>query len=73
MPLPALTHRLGYSKAEVLKICRDHKVHHATFWKAWGVNTVAIDETGQTRYYPCDIERALYQLKKKDGVNHVWD
>ena len=71
--LPKPKHRLGYSKEEVLKICRERKIHHATFWKAFGVNTCSLAEDGKPRYYVCDVERALYDLGQKDGKYHQWD
>ena len=73
MSLPAPKDKLGYTKAEILAICRERKVHHATFWKAFGVNTVAVGADGTSRFYPCDVERALWSLGKKDGVFHLWD
>ncbi len=65
--------KLGYTKQEILSICKDLKIHHKSFWKAFGVNTVAVGADGTSRYYTCDIERALYQLGKPAGVNHIWD
>lgn len=73
MPLPKPQDKLGYSRSEILDIIRPRGIHHKTFWKAFGVNTVAVAEDGQARFYVCDVERALYLLNKKDGVDHLWD
>lgn len=53
---------LGYTREEILAICRERKIHHKRFWKAFGVNTVAVADDGTLRYYPVDVERALWKL-----------
>jgi len=63
----------GYTKEEILVICRERKIHHMTFWKAFGINTCMIKKDGTLIYYQCDVESALYSLKSKDGVAHLWD
>lgn len=63
----------GYTKEEVLSICRERKIHHRKFWKVFGVNTCVMAEDGTLRYYKCDIERALHILGNRDGVDHIWD
>lgn len=49
------------------------KISLKAFNKAFGINTVAVDKNGNNNYYVCDVERALYKLKDKDGVDHLWD
>ena len=71
--LPKPKHDYGYTKEQILQICRERKIHHAKFWSAFGVNTCAVDKEMGTIYYPCDVERALYQLGSKDGRFHSWD
>jgi hypothetical protein len=71
--LPKPEHEYGYTRKQILQICKDRKIHHKKFWSAFGVNTCAVDEKLGTIYYPCDVERALYNLGQKDGVNHLWD
>ena len=71
--LPKPSHKYGYTKKEVLDICRERKIHHNTFWKAFGVNTCMLDKELGVIYYPCDVEKTLYQLGKKDGKYHPWD
>lgn len=64
---------LGYTKEEILAICRERKIHHAKFWKAFGVNTVSVAKDGTLRYYLCDVEKVLFLLKESDGKYHEWD
>lgn len=71
--LPVPKDRAGYTKAEILAICRDRGIHHRTFWKAFGVNTATLAPDGTLRYYPCDVERALCILGKPGGKFHLWD
>lgn len=73
MALPASKDRLGYTEQEILGICRDRKIDPRTFWKAFGVNTVAVGSDGTSRFYTCDVEVALYRLDAKDGKFHPWD
>ena len=67
------TDKLGFTKEEVLKICRDRKIHHKTFWKAFGVNTVGVSKDGTDRFYKCDVQMALYKLNKPGGKWMLWD
>ena len=60
--IPKPKDKMGYSREEILKICRDRKIHHETFWKAFGVNTVSVADDGTSRFYALDVERALYEL-----------
>jgi hypothetical protein len=71
--LPKPLHKLGYPKSQVKKIMRELKVKWSDFGDAFGVNTCAIAENGETVMYPCDIERALWKLKHKLGKYHMWD
>jgi hypothetical protein len=72
MSLPKSKSRLGYSEKEIQAICKARKISMSKFWKAFGVNTVSV-ENGESRYYRCDVERALYELNCNDGVYHAWD
>ncbi len=71
--LPKPKHKLGYTGEEVNKICKDRKIDIDIFWEEFGVNTVGVAKDGKVRYYPQDIEKTLYNLKKSDGVYHCWD
>lgn len=73
MSLPIPIHPYGYTRKQVLQICRERKIHHKKFWSAFGVNTCAVDEKLGTIYYVCDVEKTLWSLNKKDGKYHVWD
>jgi hypothetical protein len=43
------------------------------FWKQFGVNTCMLDEkTGETIYYPCDVEGTLRELLDP-RFKRVWD
>lgn len=65
--LPKSTHRLGYTKKEILDIIRPLKIHHKTFYKKFGVNTGAIGEKGEFLYYGVDILRTISMcLEKRD-------
>ena len=73
--LPKPKSELGYSLDEVLAICRERKIHHKRFWKAFGINTVGgemVNGKMETRIYVCDVERALYRLGK-GGKYHAFD
>lgn len=71
--LPDSKDPLGYTGEEIKQICRDRKIHYKSFNKAFGVNTVVIGADNKPRYYRCDVERALYNLKHSDGQFHCWD
>ena len=76
MKLPKPKSQLGYSREEVLEICRARKIHHKTFWKAFGINTVGgeiVDGKMESRLYVCDVERALWKLGKTGGKFHMED
>jgi hypothetical protein len=73
MLLPKPKDKLGYTKQELQIICKDRKISFSKFNKAFGVNTCAIGKDGTTRFYVCDVERALYELNNKDGKFHLWD
>ncbi len=63
----------GYTKEEILAICRERKIHYRTFWKVFGCNTCLLAKDNTIRYYQCDVERALCELGNKDGKFHEWD
>jgi hypothetical protein len=71
--LPIPEHEYGYTKKQVLQICRERKIHHKKFWLAFGVNTCAVDKEMGIIYYSVDVERTLYELGSKDGRFHCWD
>lgn len=76
MKLPKPKSDIGFSREEILEICRSQKIHHKTFWKAFGINTVGVEVVNgknEARMYVCDVERALYQLGKSGGKFHDWD
>lgn len=64
---------LGYTQEELIKICKDRNISLEAFDIAFGVNTVTVGEDGKPRYYKCDVERALFKLDEKDGINRAWD
>lgn len=70
--LPPAKSKLGYSRKELLKICRERKIPMKMFWKSLGCGTRAI-ENGEERYYTCDVEMALYKLNANGGKWHMWD
>lgn len=75
MKLPKPKSKLGYSREEVLAICRDRDIKPETFWEAFGINTVGVeivDGKRESRLYACDVERALHILGK-GGKDHQWD
>ncbi len=71
--LPISKDQLGYTETEIKKICKECKIEPKIFWKAFGVNTVAIGKDGKARYYRCDVEKALYSLNNPLGKYHPWD
>ena len=73
MLLPKPKNPRGYTNEEIKAICRERKIHHKTFNKAFGCNTCCSDEKGNTIFYTCDVERALHKLGHKDGIYHEWD
>ena len=64
---------MGYTNAEIKKICKDLKIKIKDFNMAFGINTCTMDENGKSLFYKCDIERALWILSKPGGVHHIWD
>lgn len=72
MSLPKPKDKRGYTTEEINLICKERKISNKRFNDAFGVNTCGYD--GKTCYfYPCDVERALYNLGNKDGKFHIWD
>jgi DNA-binding transcriptional regulator YiaG len=71
--LPKPKHKLGYPSSQVKQILKELKISKEDFGRAFGVNTCAISKTGERIIYPCDIERALFNLGCKLGKNHLWD
>ena len=70
--LPKCKGKYGYTQKEVHDICHKLKIDTRKFWVAFGINTCALVK-GESQYYPVDIERTLYKLGHKLGVNHMWD
>ena len=71
--LPNPKDKLGYTENEIISICKKRKINIKDFNKAFGVNTAAIGKDNTSRYYRCDVERALNVLGHKDGKFHMWD
>lgn len=71
--LPEPKDKLGYTRAELSHICRDLNIYYKEFWDAFGVNTCAVGKDGTSRFYKCDVENALYRLKKMGGKFYPWD
>ena len=71
--LPDPADPLGYTSEEISAICKQLKVDLKKFNKAFGVNTCAVGKDGRSRFYRCDVERALYTLGCKGGKYHEWD
>ena len=72
--MPKPSGKYGYTGRQIDNICRKLSIDIATFWNAFGVNTVAVDNKGDRNYYRCDIERTLFNVTKgKEGKYHEWD
>lgn len=71
--LPKPKHELGYPRSQVIAILKELGISTKKFDKAFGINTCAISETGETIMYYCDVERALFELGHKLGKYHLWD
>ena len=63
---------LGMTKREVLDVIKELGIHHKTFWKRFGVNTCALDESGEILYYGCDIRTALRCCYENRG-KYLWE
>lgn len=65
---------LGMTKDEILALLRDLHIHHKTFWKKFGVNTAALDRSGEILYYSIDITTAIKCcIEKRDETTGEWD
>lgn len=64
---------LGYTNEELKVICKERKIKFKDFSEVFGINTVVISDDGKPRYYRCDVEKALWVLKHKDGQYYEWD
>lgn len=72
--LPEPEHKFGYPESQIKMILKELEIDEKDFNKSLGINTVTLDgETGDTIYYVCDVERALYVLGYKFGKNYEWD
>ena len=71
--LPKPEHDSGYTQKQIKEICAERGITDDEFEEAFGVNTCLLDDKLGVIYYPCDVERALYKLGKKDGKYHLWD
>ena len=71
--LPEPRNKRGYTGEEIERICRKKNIDPDDFWEAFGINTCSMDENGDTIFYTCDVEKALYLLKDIDGEFHEWD
>ena len=64
----------GHSPNQVLTILRELNLDPKKWEKAFGVNTIAIDNAGVYNYYDCDVKSAIYKMTKgKIGSYHGWD
>lgn len=65
----------GFTNKEILSLLRELKIHHKTFWKKFGDgNTCALDESGETLYYLCDVFKAIQLIKEKREMRvEEWD
>ena len=64
----------GMTKKEVHALLKTLKIHHKKFWAKFGVNTCAVDETGEVLHYLCDIELAvLCCVENRDKYQWEWD
>ena len=71
--LPKPKHKYGYSESQVKEIMKKLNIPWKIFEEAFGVNTVAVAENGESILYVCDVERALWKLRHKLGKFHIWD
>lgn len=61
LKLPKSHHPWGYTRKEILAILRKHKIHHATFWMKFGVNTCGYIGN-ESIFFTCDVERTLAKI-----------
>jgi len=74
MNLPKPTHKYGYPLKQIKEILEELGIDEKEFNKAFGVNTVGVDEkTDEHILYPCDVERALWKLGSRYGKWYPWD
>jgi hypothetical protein len=72
--LPKPDHEYGYSKPYLESWLKSQKINKKKFWEAFGRgNTCTFDEKLGTIVYPVDVEKALFELGHKAGLNHLWD
>jgi hypothetical protein len=72
--MPKPSGKYGYNVGDILLIMRDLSITPGKWVRAFGVNTVAIDDKGHYNYYPCDVHTALYKITKgKVGKDYGWD
>lgn len=67
MNLPEPAHEFGYTEDQIHQICKERNIFIDDFWDKFGVNTCALDEKLGRIYYPCDVQRALWNLNKPGG------
>ena len=71
--MPEPDGKYGHTTGNIRMICKDLSISAGDFDKAFGVNTVAIDN-GKYNYYDCDVRTALFKLTKgKVGKDYGWD
>lgn len=63
--LPKPLDERGYTSKELLSICEVLNIDKSEFSKALGVNTVCINENGETLTYACDVENALHYMRNE--------
>jgi len=72
--LPKSKNPIGYTKVELQAILKELKIKYSIFSKAFGINTCSLNEKGETLYYHCDVERALWIIGNKLlGRHRMWD
>jgi hypothetical protein len=70
--LPKPHGKYGYTAEQITEICKERNITEKAFWASFGRNTVAVVK-GKENYYPCDVEKALFNLGVEDGKWHPWD
>jgi hypothetical protein len=71
--LPKPSGKYGYNVGDILLIMRDLGITHGQWARAFGTNTITVED-GFYYYYPCDVETAVYKITKgKLGKDYGWD
>jgi hypothetical protein len=71
---PKPDRKYGHSPNQVIFILDELGLDHKKWNKAFGVNTIAIDDDGVYNYYDCDVKTAIYKMTKGMVVkDYGWD